>query len=291
MVTFRIVAAGAILFAMAGAASAQSDTSQAPSQEPGKPVSLLQMLFTPRTAAASNIAEAPSATVAPAPVAIETTAPTRIVHRHWHHRRSASKKSHPAPDEAAATTPAPQNDSAQTNVTPPSADTNGAPAAATFDAAAVPGAQATASAPSEPSAMVVDGHTVQITSQDEINALDLAASSAAADTPPQPAAVQAQPAAVQADTTADASATADSPPATADTMAAADGKPADTPVIAFAEREDTGNSRDVWYEDLLATLGSVLAAASAAWFLLGSAPPRRDGSEPMLTYETERMRR
>jgi hypothetical protein len=132
--------------------------------------------------------------------------------------------------------------------------------------------------------MVVDGHTVQITSQDEINALDLAASSAATDTPPQPAAVQAQPAAVQADTTADAS-------ATADTMAAADGKPADTPVIAFAEREDTGNSRDVWYEDLLATLGSVLAAASAAWFLLGSAPPRRDGSEPMLTYETERMRR
>jgi hypothetical protein len=288
MVTFRIVAAGAILFAMAGAASAQSDTSQAPSQEPGKPVSLLQMLLTPRTAAASNTAEAPSATVAPAPVAIETTAPTRIVHRHWHHRRSASKKSHPAQDEAAATTPAPQNDSAQTTVTPPSADTNSAPAAATFDApatASLPGAQATASAPSEPSAMVVDGHTVQITSQDEINALDLAASSAssaATDTPPQPAAGQA-------DIAADAPATADNI-ATAD-MAAADSKPADTPVIAFAEHEDTGNSRDVWYEDLLATLGSVLAAASAAWFLLGSAPPRRDGSEPMLTYETERMRR
>jgi trimeric autotransporter adhesin len=280
MVTFRIVAAGAILFAMAGAASAQSDTSQAPSQEPGKPVSLLQMLFTPRTAAASNIAEAPSATVAPAPVAIETTAPTRIVHRHWHHRRSASKKSHAAQDEAAATTPAPQNDSAQTNVTPPSADTNGVPAAATFDAPATaswPSAQATASALSEPSAMVVDGHTVQITSQDEINALDLAASSAATDTPPQPAAGQA-------DIAADA-------PATADNIAAADSTPADTPVIAFAEREDTGNNRDVWYEDLLATLGGVLAAASAAWFLLGSAPPRRDGSEPMLMYETERMRR
>jgi hypothetical protein len=286
MVTFRIVAAGAILFAMAGAASAQSDTSQAPSQEPGKPVSLLQMLFKPATAEPSNTAEAPSATEAPAPVATETTAHTRIVHRHWRHRRSASKKSHPAQDEAAATTPAPQNDSAQTNVTPPSADTNSVPAAATFDAAAtasLPGAQATASAPSEPSAMVVDGHTVQITSQDEINALDLAASSAATDTPPQPAA------AGQADIAADAPATADNI-ATAD-MAAADSKPADAPVIAFAEHEDTGNSRDVWYEDLLATLGSVLAAASAAWFLLGSAPPRRDGSEPMLTYETERMRR
>jgi hypothetical protein len=74
-------------------------------------------------------------------------------------------------------------------------------------------------------------------------------------------------------------------------MTVADSKPADTPVIALAEREDTGNTRDVWYEDLLATLGSVLAAASAAWFLLGSAPPRRDGSEPMLMYEKESMRR
>jgi hypothetical protein len=280
MLTFRIIAAGAILFAMAGAASAQSDTSQAPSQEPGKPVSLLQMLFKPATAATSNTVEAPSATETPAPAATETTAQTKIVHRHWHHRRSASKKSHPAQDEAAATTPAPQNDSAQTNVTPPSADTNGA--AATFDAPATaswPGAQATASASAtlEPSAMVVDGHTVQITSQDEINALDLAASSATTDAPPQPAAGHA-------DIAADA-------PATADNIAAADSRPADTPVIAFAEREDTGNSRDVWYEDLLATLGGLLAAASAAWFLLGSAPPRRDGSEPMLMYENERMRR
>jgi hypothetical protein len=123
--------------------------------------------------------------------------------------------------------------------------------------------------------MVVDGHTVQITSQDEINALDLAASSA--NTPPQPAAGQA-------DIAADV-------PATADNIAAADSRPADTPVVAFAEREDTGNSRDVWYEDLLATLGGLLAAASAAWFLLGSAPPRRDGREPMLMYENERMRR
>ena len=125
--------------------------------------------------------------------------------------------------------------------------------------------------------MVVDGHTVQITSQDEINALDLAAGDATANAPPQPPAGQA-------DATADT-------PATADNITAADSKPADTPVIAFAERDDTDKGRDVWYENLLATLGGVLAAASAAWFLLGSAPPRRNGSEPMLTYETEPMRR
>ncbi len=72
----------------------------------------------------------------------------------------------------------------------------------------------------------------------------------------------------------------------------ADNKSADIPVIAFAERADGDNSRDVWYENLLATLGSILAAASAAWFLIGRAPPRGDGgSEQMLVYEIEPMRR
>jgi hypothetical protein len=70
-----------------------------------------------------------------------------------------------------------------------------------------------------------------------------------------------------------------------------DSKPADTPVVAFAQRDDSDNSRDVWYEDLLATLGSILAAASVAWFLIGRAPPRRDGSEQMLIYKTEPLRR
>ncbi len=45
MPNIRIAAAGAILIAMVGTAAAQSDTSQAQSEEPGKPVSLLQMLF------------------------------------------------------------------------------------------------------------------------------------------------------------------------------------------------------------------------------------------------------
>jgi hypothetical protein len=301
MLTFRIAAAGAILFAMASAASAQSDPSQAPSETPGKPVSLLQMLLTPRAAAAA----APTTTEAPATT--ETTATTKVAHRHWRHRRYANKKSHPAQsDDAAATPPAAQGDTAQANAAPPADASTAATAAMTLDApatASMPGMSATASVSPEPSAMVVDGHTVQISSQDEFNALDLAANGTTTDAPPQaavgqpnlvadtPAATDNAPA---TDTTAAANTIAvaadDNTPA-ADSNPVIDSKPADTPVIALAERDDTSKSRDVWYEDLLAILGGVLAAASAAWFLLGSAPPRRDGREPMLMYETERMRR
>jgi len=286
MLNIRIATAGAILIAMVGTATAQSDTSQAQSQEPSKPVSLLQMLFKPNSPQAPADAEATGTT--DTPVAAETPARTKIVHQHWHHRRYAHRKSHPAQDDQAAATPSDaQGIAAQANAALPS-DANGVvaggPALATFAApatASLPGTQATA--PVEPSAVVVDGQTVQISSQDEINALDLAADSSAFNALPQPANEQSKPA---ADTMA-----------AADNMPAADGepadsKPADTPVIAFAQRDDSDDSRDIWYEDLLATLGCLLAAASAAWLLIGRAPPRRDGgSEQMLVYEIEPMRR
>jgi hypothetical protein len=288
MPNIRIAAAGAILIAMVGAAAAQSDTSQAQSQEPGKPVSLLQMLFKPAAAETSGDADVQGATEAQS--ATEVTAHTKIVHRHWHHRRYASKKSHRTQDDdAAATTPAAQRDAAQANLAPPADASTAATAtpaseAMTFDApttAPLPGTQATT--PVEPSAMVVGGQTVQIASQNEINALDLAAGNAALNAPPLPATEQSKPA-------ADTMAAADNMPA-ADSEPA-DNKPADTPVIAFAQRHDSDNSRDIWYEDLLATLGCLLAAASAAWFLIGRAPPRRGGgSEQMLVYEIEPMRR
>jgi hypothetical protein len=272
MLNTRIATAGAILIAMAGAAAAQSDTSQTPSHEPGKPISLLQILLKPSATQTSADAEAPGTA--------EATA-HKIVHRHWHRHRYASRKTHPAHDDEAAAAPsAAQGDAAQVNVTPQAPDANGgaaaAPTAATFDATA------TAPIPSEPSALVVDGRTVQIASQDEINALDLAADSSAANTPSQSDAVQPSPA-------PDIMAAADAP--IADSRSD-DNKSADIPVIAFAERTDGDNRRDIWYEDLLATLGSILAAASAAWFLIGRAPPRRDGgSEQMLIYEVEPMRR
>src|ERR1700722_10741927 len=130
MLNIRIATAGAILIAMVGAAAAQSDTSQAQSQEPGKPVSLLQMLFKPAAAETSGDAEAP--------VTTETTAHTKTVHEHRHHRRYASKKSHRAQDDnAAATPPAAQSDAAQAIIAPPAdastaATGTPAPAAMTF---------------------------------------------------------------------------------------------------------------------------------------------------------------
>jgi len=146
------------------------------------------------------------------------------------------------------------------------------------------------------SAVVVDGHTVQIASPDQVNMMDMAAG----DTPPAPqqAADVPQQAAV-----ADPQQIAEpqqqpafpaQPAAMEQQPATMDQKPETAaPVVAIAAvtQQDGSNnkSRDLWYEKLLMTLSGAFVASSVAWLLIGSAPPRR--SEPMLTYETERMTR
>ena len=107
--------------------------------------------------------------------------------------------------------------------------------------------------------MVADGSAVQISSPDEVNAIDLAA-----DAPQEPA-------------------------PTSNTQP--DEQMAAPAVVALVQQDDGKTSRDVWYEELLATLGGAFAAASVAWLLIGFAPPRRDGRDRMLIYETERMTR
>jgi len=57
--------------------------------------------------------------------------------------------------------------------------------------------------------------------------------------------------------------------------AVADTRPA--PTIALAQQDDGNDSRDAWFEEILATLGGALAAGSVAWFLIGAAPRRRYG--------------
>jgi hypothetical protein len=44
------------------------------------------------------------------------------------------------------------------------------------------------------------------------------------------------------------------------------------PVVALARQDDSDNGRDVWFEEILATLGGALAAGSVAWFMFGAAP-------------------
>jgi hypothetical protein len=147
------------------------------------------------------------------------------------------------------------------------------------------------------SAVVVDGHTVQIAEPDQVNMMDMAAgdTQAASQQPiatPQQAAIAFPPQAVdpQQQSVADPA----QPASPEQQPAATDQTPETTqPVVAMAaavqQDSSSDKSRDLWYEKLLATLSGAFLASSLAWLLIGSAPPRR--SEPMLTYETERMTR
>ena len=47
--------------------------------------------------------------------------------------------------------------------------------------------------------------------------------------------------------------------------------------VARAQQDDGDHNRDVWFEELLATLGGALAAGAVAWFLVGAAPRRMYG--------------
>ena len=55
--------------------------------------------------------------------------------------------------------------------------------------------------------------------------------------------------------------------------AVADTQPA--PTVALAQQDNSDDSRDAWFEEILATLGGALAAGAVAWFLMIGAAPRR----------------
>ena len=57
--------------------------------------------------------------------------------------------------------------------------------------------------------------------------------------------------------------------------AAADTRPA--PAVAAAQQDNSDDSRDTWFEEILAALSGALAAGVVAWFLFGAAPQRRYG--------------
>jgi hypothetical protein len=278
MLYVRVVIAGALVLTMAGAAAAQSDDTAGAA--PGKPVSILQLLLRPASSEPAQDGTAATATQAtPEQAQPEPKAHTRVAHRHRSARKYAHRK---APDDTAAAESPASDSSAATTAPAPDATAN---------------AQ-TAPDQSNMSAVVVDGHTVQIASPDQVNMMDMAAGDTQAAPPqavdaPQQAAIAEPPQAVdpqQQPITLPAQPTSmEEQPATMDQ------KPETTqPVVAMAEvtqQDGSSNnkSRDLWYEKLLMTLSGAFVASSVAWLLIGSAPPRR--SEPMLTYETERMTR
>jgi hypothetical protein len=55
----------------------------------------------------------------------------------------------------------------------------------------------------------------------------------------------------------------------------ADTQPA--PAVAAARQDNNDDSRDAWFEEILATLSGALAAGAVAWFLFGAAPLRMYG--------------
>jgi hypothetical protein len=106
-----------------------------------------------------------------------------------------------------------------------------------------------------PSALIVDGQIVQVASADEANAIDLAANDAS---------VVADDGSLSA-TTASHAATTDN------AQAAVKADPAGVTVSA-AQKADVGSTS--WLLQVMAALGGAVAAGSAAWFLIGSAPQR-----------------
>ena len=73
--------------------------------------------------------------------------------------------------------------------------------------------------------------------------------------------------------TAESSSSSDQNAATSNVVA--DPQPA--PIAAAAQQENGDDSRDVWFEEILATLSGALAAGAVAWFLFGAAPQRMYG--------------
>jgi hypothetical protein len=57
--------------------------------------------------------------------------------------------------------------------------------------------------------------------------------------------------------------------------AAGDTQPA--PAVAAAQQDNSDDSRDAWFEEILATLSGALAAGAVAWFLFGAVPQRMYG--------------
>ncbi len=241
MVSLRVVIIGAVLAAGSGAAAAQT----AVNAVSGKPVPLLQILTAPAQ---------------PQP------ATRKVTHHRPHRIHAASAKRHSvgvAERRKAATHAWMRKHRIRE-------------AARKVDAVEEKSPAATEAAPAdparEPTALVVDGHTVQIASPDDANAIDLTADT----TNDSAAAPLSNTAAAPVNNTAVAT-VSNAPVSNPMTVAATttDSDTASEPVaVDEAQPEETPPAGSSWAAQILAALGGAAAAASVAWFLIGSAPQR-----------------
>ena len=279
MLRIRVVTVAAMTLMMAGAAAAQSNgTSDA---APGKPISLLRILLKPASKEPAQDEQVAQARSEPAQMEPERRRYRRVARRHRLARRYTHRKIYDE-DTAAAQSPV---------VDQPAATEAQAPDTAANTPAA--------SDQSNVSAMVVDGHTVQVATPDQINMMDMTAADTQTISQPAMAAAPPQVGTPASDATAAQPTRQEDQPAVQNLdrnpAQNLDQKPEATSTVAMAsvaqQGEDSGTNRDLWYEKLLAMLSGAFVASSIAWIMIGSAPPRRDRTEAMLAYNPEQMRR
>jgi len=264
MLSIRIAAAGAIVaIAVGGAGGAAAQTA------PGSPMPLLQILKAPTEAAP----KAPTKATANHHLQRPHISAARIAKKAkfaWKARTRARHILARVDQRPAPAQPAPQTPAADVEPTPNTApalavSTNGSQPDGSPVAAGDVGVEPAPGAISPPPddglrAIVVDGQTVQVASPNEVNDIDRDADMSTA---PEDAALKG-----------DFSAFAPAAPAEPTASAALAGPTAPATMAAAAPQAVSPIGSASWIAKLLAALGGAIAAGSAAWFLIGSAPPR-----------------
>lgn len=292
MLRIRIVSMAAAIAATTAIATVLAASSveaqTANTDQPGQPLSLLQLIN-------RNATPAPAAHSAGADVKRARSKKIKI----------ASKKPSRAVQDAEPHATSAQNTApADAWLAASAAPANGTAAPANNASPAQPG-----NAPTDngtlPSAVVVEGQTVQIAAADQINAIDLAADNGSA-APPAPVeskpmeatSPEAKSEAMSMEATSMDAASAEStqPPGDRADIGAASHPPAALLAVASAQPSQNNDSQNAaaanasaanataqsaspvgsasWIAQVLAALGGAVAAGTVAWFLIGSGPVR-----------------
>ena len=251
MLSLRGVAAGAVVLFMSGAAINVA-VAQTATDAPGKPLQLLRII------------EAPAR-------------PKAVAHNRIHtalHRTVAmrSLKRHTVVAEAKTEQSTPTAQDTMPNVSADDADTTAPTAFAAAEPAPSPGAPVMGP-------LVIGNQTVDVASQSDLNALDLAADASAngsanassSNANPNDAAAILAPSDKSAAILTTTLAAVSNAASKTDSIKAAP-TPAPQPQAAASPVGSPG-----WIAQVMAALAGAVAAGSLAWFLIGSAPQRTYG--------------
>jgi hypothetical protein len=249
MRSLRKVTAGAVVLFVSGAAVSGAAAQTATADTAGKPLQLLRIVEQPLRPRATAHAKIHAA--------IHRTIAARSNKRH-----SVVAETNAEPSEPPAQAMAAQASSAD--------DTD---ATAPAGVAAVEPAPQPASPPSEPAVgpLVVGNQAVQVASQTDVNAIDLAADTAR----PVPAAPNNATAKIAMPNPEPNDKVAADPAPAVTGEAASKSDSIKAAPLPHAVRSPVGSPG--WIAQVMAALAGAVAAGSIAWFLIGAAPQRTYG--------------